>query len=363
MTLKTRKPTGLPSWPIMLIAGTEKSGKSYAAAAASASDLIGRTLWVAIGEDDPDELGAVPGARFEIVPHAGTYRSILSALDECVAELAKDEKPGLIVVDSMTRLWNLLCDEAQVMANKRAEKKGRKVGDDGADITMDLWNAAAQRWHHVMDCLREHRGPSIVTARQDVVTVLDDQGRPTKEKDRKIQGHKTLPFDVGAIVELPAPGEAVLTGVRSLRIKNATVARRPLPGFTVDTLWREMGMADDAELGIRISAKLEIAIKQDPKALEGSAYTSLGSLYYQVPGWPVGFGDDEKAEKLLKQALAINPTGIDPNFFYGDFLLDQGDKAQAKVYLDKALAAPARPGREVADEGRRMEIRERLAKL
>jgi cytochrome c-type biogenesis protein CcmH/NrfG len=72
-----------------------------------------------------------------------------------------------------------------------------------------------------------------------------------------------------------------------------------------------------------------------------------------VPGWPVGFGDDEKAEKLLKQALAINPTGIDPNFFYGDFLLDQGDKAQAKVYLDKALAAPARPGREVADEGRR----------
>lgn len=80
----------------------------------------------------------------------------------------------------------------------------------------------------------------------------------------------------------------------------------------------------------------------------------------------MGFGDDEKAEKLLKQALAINPTGIDPNFFYGDFLLDQGDKAQAKVYLDKALAAlaaPARPGREVADEGRRMEIRERLAKL
>lgn len=82
-----------------------------------------------------------------------------------------------------------------------------------------------------------------------------------------------------------------------------------------------------------------------------------------IPGWPVGFGDDEKAEKLLKQALAINPTGIDPNFFYGDFLLEQGDKAQAKIYLDKALAAPARPGREVADEGRKTEIRERLAKL
>ncbi|MBV7415599.1 tetratricopeptide repeat protein [Aeromonas sp. sif2433] len=110
-------------------------------------------------------------------------------------------------------------------------------------------------------------------------------------------------------------------------------------------------------------AKLEIALKQDPRALEGSAYTSLGSLYYQVPGWPVGFGDDEKAEQLLKQALAINPNGIDPNYFYGDFLLDQGRKAEARAYLDKALAAPSRPGREVADEGRRGEIRERLAKL
>ncbi|MGX5833570.1 tetratricopeptide repeat protein [Aeromonas piscicola] len=110
-------------------------------------------------------------------------------------------------------------------------------------------------------------------------------------------------------------------------------------------------------------AKLEIALKQDPKALEGSAYTSLGSLYYQVPGWPVGFGDDEKAEQLLKQALAINPTGIDPNFFYGDFLLDQGRKDEAKTYLDKALAAPDRPGRELADQGRRIEIRDRLAKL
>jgi tetratricopeptide (TPR) repeat protein len=88
-------------------------------------------------------------------------------------------------------------------------------------------------------------------------------------------------------------------------------------------------------------AKLEIAIKQDPKALEGSAYTSLGSLYYQVPGWPVGFGDDDKAEQLLKQALAINPTGIDPNFFYGDFLLDQGDKAAGE---DLSGQGPGRPG-------------------
>ena len=40
---------------------------------------------------------------------------------------------------------------------------------------------------------------------------------------------------------------------------------------------------------------LEQAEKIDPTALNGSAYTSLGSLYYKVPGWPVGFGNDDKA--------------------------------------------------------------------
>lgn len=72
MTLTTRKPTGLPSWPILLIAGVPKAGKSYACAAASASPLVGRTLWVPVGEDDPDELGGIPGADFDIVQHDGT---------------------------------------------------------------------------------------------------------------------------------------------------------------------------------------------------------------------------------------------------------------------------------------------------
>ncbi|VXB36436.1 tetratricopeptide repeat protein [Pseudomonas sp. 8O] len=102
-------------------------------------------------------------------------------------------------------------------------------------------------------------------------------------------------------------------------------------------------------------ASLEQALAIDPKALAGSAYTSLGSLYYQVPGWPIGFGDDEQAENMLKQALAINPDGLDPNYFYGDFLQRQKRYEQARAALEKALAARDRPGRELADQGRRAE--------
>ncbi|ERS14894.1 tetratricopeptide repeat protein [Alloalcanivorax xenomutans] len=109
--------------------------------------------------------------------------------------------------------------------------------------------------------------------------------------------------------------------------------------------------------------QFEAAIAEDPTSLDGSALTSLGSLYYQVPGWPVGFGDDDKARELLTRALEINPNGIDSNYFYADFLLDQGDKAGARRYFNTALQAPARPRRPLADEGRRGEIQAKLTSL
>ncbi len=110
-------------------------------------------------------------------------------------------------------------------------------------------------------------------------------------------------------------------------------------------------------------ALLERSIRIDPLALQGSAYTSLGSLYYHVPGWPIGFGSDNKAKKYLSKALQINPNGIDSNFFNADFLLEQKHKKKAKVFLEHALKAKPRPGREIADNGRRNEIKKLLSKL
>ena len=108
---------------------------------------------------------------------------------------------------------------------------------------------------------------------------------------------------------------------------------------------------------------LEQAEKIDANTLDGSIYTSLGSLYYQVPGWPLGFGDDKKARQFLTQALAINPDGIDANYFYGDFLYRQGDYKGALTALDKALHAPDRPNRQVADAGRRKEAQALIDKI
>ena len=118
-----------------------------------------------------------------------------------------------------------------------------------------------------------------------------------------------------------------------------------------------LGLAKDAR------AHLERAEKLDPNALNGSVYTTLGSLYYQVPGFPVGFGDKDKARGYLKKALAANPNGADPNYFYADFMVREGQYAEAERAAQKAIAAPPRPGREVADRGRRAEAQALLAQV
>lgn len=110
-------------------------------------------------------------------------------------------------------------------------------------------------------------------------------------------------------------------------------------------------------------ARLEAALKINPDALDGSAYTSLGTLYHKVPGFPLGFGSDKKAREYLQKALALNPAGIDPNYFYGEFLYDEGDYAEARKYLEKAMQAPPRPNRQSADAGRQQEIQALLAKV
>jgi len=110
-------------------------------------------------------------------------------------------------------------------------------------------------------------------------------------------------------------------------------------------------------------ADLEKALELDPNALDGSAYTSLGTLYFKVPGWPISFGDDDKAEELLKTALTLNPEGIDPNFFYAQFLMDNGNYKTAKTHLLTATKAKFRAGRELADEGRQREIQRLLKEV
>jgi len=148
----------------------------------------------------------------------------------------------------------------------------------------------------------------------------------------------------------------------------ALVAR--YPGKAEPLVWQGIVTSEQAnranifhKLGLAKKAHdiLAKAYAIDPKAAHGGGAMSLGVLYYKVPGSPLGFGDKNRAQQLLKEALALDPNGLDANYFYGDYLLDQGDKAGARSYLQKALKAPHDASRPAWDAGRRREVQALLA--
>jgi tetratricopeptide (TPR) repeat protein len=122
-------------------------------------------------------------------------------------------------------------------------------------------------------------------------------------------------------------------------------------------MFRQLGLATAA---LRIFQQAEAI---DPTASHGAVLMSIGVVYYRVPGFPIGFGDDRKARHYLETALAMDPDGLDANYFYGDFLIEQGDYAKAKSVLVHALGAAPNPARSIWDAGRRADVQALIEKV
>jgi tetratricopeptide (TPR) repeat protein len=131
-------------------------------------------------------------------------------------------------------------------------------------------------------------------------------------------------------------------------------------GIVLSTYAGEVSAMSAMKYAKAARAALEKAEALDATALDGGVYASLGALYSKVPGGIIGFGDDKLAAQYFEKALAVDADNIDNNFFYGEFLLDQGDYARARTVLEHALAAPPVAARPVFDAGRRAEIRSLL---
>lgn len=161
-----------------------------------------------------------------------------------------------------------------------------------------------------------------------------------------------------------------LAHIDALANFTATLVQK-YPGRVEPLIWEgivtseEAGMANTlSAMGYAKKAKaiLEEAYQKDPAALDAGAPTSLGVLYYRVPGFPFGFGDNDKARQLLTQAVSLAPNGMDANYFYADYLMSQHEYAAAYKVLKHALALPPQPKRPLWDKNRRAVIKELMAK-
>ena len=166
--------------------------------------------------------------------------------------------------------------------------------------------------------------------------------------------------------------KAEAAAARDLVAKAEAVGRKA-PGRAEPLAWEALALLCEADARHNISSLqlvgrahvlLERAARIDPNALgPGVIYANIGSIYAELPGFPVSFGDAHKAKIYLDKALAANPAGLDSNYFYGDYLYRQGERSHAIQALEKALQAPARPGRPLADSGRKWEATQLLDKI
>ncbi|AYR00418.1 AAA family ATPase [Mycobacterium phage Whouxphf] len=305
MTLKTRPPTGAVPWPLILVEGGEKAGKSWAAAVLSSSDRVGRTLWIDWAEGAADEYGAIPGARYEVIEHDGTWTSIMeqvrAARDEAQRAIDAGEKPVVLVIDSMTAEWDDLKEWADTKARRRESNRKKLEKDPEAEIqiTTDLWNLATARHKELMRVLMRFPGIVVMIAR-GADQVAMENGKPTSQRTWKVEGQKNLAFDASVWVRLNRGEHPQIIGARSVHagiIPGEDKPRR-VPDLTLEQLVFDILKCDPKTAHVR-----ELESVQD-RVLE------LMDLIAAAESRDVltGLWRDAKAGELLNVGAADGPT-------------------------------------------------------
>ncbi|UVK58531.1 RecA-like DNA recombinase [Mycobacterium phage Jarcob] len=305
MTLKTRPPTGAVPWPLILVEGGEKAGKSWAAAVLSSSDKVGRTLWIDWAEGAADEYGAIPGARYEVIEHDGTWTSIMeqvrAARDEAQRAIDAGEKPVVLVIDSMTAEWDDLKEWVDNKARRREANLKKLERDPEAEIVIstDLWNLATARHKELMRVLMRFPGIVVMIAR-GADQVAMENGKPTSQRTWKVEGQKNLAFDASVWVRLNRGEHPQIIGARSVHagiIPGEDKPRR-VPDLTLEQLVFDILKCDPKTAHVR-----ELESVQD-RVLE------LMDLIAAAESRDVltGLWRDAKAGELLNVGVADGPT-------------------------------------------------------
>lgn len=279
MTLKTRKPTGVPPWPLILIEGPEKSGKSWAAAEFTASDKISAAYWLDLGEGAADEYIAIPGAKYEVIDHDGTWLDIITQVREVQKLAEQSDLPVVLVIDSMTNEWDMLKDWTSQRARESKFAKRKLAEDPNADIkpSMNLWNDAGDRHYQLMRILMRFPGIVIMTARGKETAALDADGRPIeKARDYRVEGHKNLPYDASVWIRLSRDDHPQVIGCRSVKAGVKPGVDRPIrrPDLTLEHVVFDILGLDPKKSQPRDMTDLVT----DEKALADAARAELGAF-------------------------------------------------------------------------------------
>lgn len=340
--LRTRKPTGLTAWPRILVSGPGGSGKSWQLAELSASERIGRTLWLELAERTADEYGQVPGARYELIDHDGTYQDIIAQLEAAVvaAKVARadGDKPWVLGVDTMTAYWDMLKSWADSRARKQAGNAAKLRSDPNAEIkvSLNIWQDVDKRWRKFMTLLLTFPGPVVMLAKGKLVIAIDDDGKPIANAPKvyKVEAKNGLEYDASQIIRLSTDEAPVVTKCRSVHhgVRPGIDDPVPLSDFSLEWFIFDL---------LKIDPKT--AAVADVKELDGGELTEEERPLQEPEAQPDGptrsaaTAPAGKFERPARRTPAQNKEWAGAG---AARMLAAADEATAQALLDKAKGDP-----------------------
>lgn len=304
MALVTRKPTGLPAWPIILVEGAEKSGKSTTALSLSASDRIGRSVLFEIGERTGDAYARL--GDYEMAELDGSWSCFIDSYAD--ATIPEGDLPGLNIIDSGTVLWESLKDWIDDRAASSKANRKLLADDPDAAITVgnNLWNDANGRWGRFMRLTKAHPGVTVITARSKTVAKIGAGGAPVAgQTEYKIEAQKALPNHVSAIVRCEGPKRTRLMAVADLDVEI------PPGGLVLP----ETGALEHVVFELLGAGGFGTQVGSDP-VYRRAAQDAKGELLalFTAAGWP-----DQEAKDAARAVWSAGPC---PNASGGDEVPD-----------------------------------------
>lgn len=217
--LTRRKPRAGQTWPYIMIAGGEFSGKSYAVAELAATGKFGQVDLLAIGEN-PEQYQEI--ADYDIVTHDGSYYQIAAAVDQLHAEADReplvDGKPRLLWIDSGSKLWELISDIAELRACKSDEAREALMRNPYATVNIGPlgWTKADKMWRRITTKLITMKAVVVMTARAKDNVAISKAGQPdnTKPKVFKPAVQSQAPYETSMYVRVDREQPPTILGAR-----------------------------------------------------------------------------------------------------------------------------------------------------
>lgn len=304
MALKTRTPSGIVPWPMVLVEGPEKSGKTWMALLLSTSKRVGRTVLVELGpEGIADQYGTIPGANYEIAEHNGTFEGlakvIQDATEDAKAAIDAGELPMVLVIDTATEEWDLLKAIAEQRAKRSNFNLKRLRDDPNAEVVIDMtqWNHVTElHYEHVIEPLKAFPGIVVITARGKEVASMDANGRPiANTKTYKVEGQKNLAYDVSAWVQLSRTQAPTVVGMRS--VVHGIRPGKDEPVRDAD-LSLEKLIFDLMGCDPKTAAPANVPTKSALQVAKGELWTAAQEMKYDMPKLAQVFAEENEGATL-----------------------------------------------------------------